>query len=246
MNILDKMEEINVIILCGGQGKRLQSIVNDRPKPMAEVGGRPFLDILIDYVASFGFRRFILCICYMGDFIRRHYQNRKGPLETIFSEEKKPLGTAGAIKKAEPFIGSSPFLVMNGDSFCKVDLRRFLKFHLTTKALSSIVLTNTKDTDSYGNVTLGKSQRIINFSEKTKSHKNSLVSAGIYFFQKEILSLIPANKNFSLEKDLFPSIVDKGFYGYVSTKEFIDIGTPERHKKAREIIEDGVTPENCT
>lgn len=229
-------KNIDVVILCGGLGKRLQSVVNDRPKPMADVGGRPFLDILIDYVASFGFRRFILCICYMGDFIRQHYQNRKGPLEIIFSEEKTPLGTAGAIKKAGPLIGSSPLLATNGDSFCKADLRGFLEFHLITKALSSIVLTNMKDTDDYGNVTLGKSQRIIDFSEKTKSHKNSFVSTGIYLFQKEILSLIPANKNFSLEKDLFPSIVGKGFYGYVSTEEFTDIGTPERHKRAERLL----------
>ena len=228
-------KNIDVVILCGGLGKRLQSVVNDRSKPMVEINGRPFLDVLIDYVASFGFRRFILCIGYMGDFIKRYYRNREGLLEIIFSEEKEPLGTAGAIKKAESLIRSSPFLVMNGDSFCKVDLRIFFQFHLKKKAFSSIVLTNATDTDDYGNVVLGESARIIAFDEKTKKQKSNLVSAGIYLFQKEILSLIPANKNFSLEKDFFSKKVSNRFYGYITQKTFIDIGTPARYKKAEEL-----------
>ncbi len=229
-------EGIDVVILSGGLGKRLQSVVEDRPKPMAEIGGRPFLDILIDYLAGAGFRRCILCIGYMGDFIKRYYQNRKGLLQIIFSEEKAPLGTAGAIKNAERFTSTSPFLVVNGDSYCDVDLKRFLGFHLETKALASIVLTSIEDAGDYGNVTLGEQQRIINFAEKAGCQKGGFISAGIYLFQREILSLIPANQKYSLEEELFPAIVNKEFYGYIGEKALIDIGTPQRYRKADRLL----------
>lgn len=226
---------IDAVILCGGLGERLRDVVSNRPKAMAEINRRPFLDILINYVADFGFRRFILCIGYMGDFIKQYYQQKKGSLKIIFSEEKEPLGTAGAIKNAESLIKSSPFLALNGDSFCQIDLRKFLQFHLEKKALASIVLTKAIDSGDYGNVALGESGQIITFDEKTNKHKNSFVNAGIYLFQKRILSSISTNEKFSLEKDFFPKMVANKFYGYITQKRFIDIGTPARYKKAEKL-----------
>lgn len=236
MGISIDTKEIDVVLLCGGVGERLRPMVNNLPKPMALINNRPFLDILIDYVTSFGFRRFILCIGYLGNIIKRYYRNRKFPFEILFSEEKRPLGTAGAIKNAQTLIQSSPFLVMNADSLCQVDLEKFLDFHLDKNALVSIVLTKMKDTTDYGTVTLGDSQHILGFNEKSNSNKDNLVSAGIYLFQREVPSLIPTNKKFSLEKDFFPKVLDKQFYGFVIKKKFIDIGTPERYKKAKKLL----------
>lgn len=235
MALLDT-KDIDVVILCGGWGKRLRSIVADRPKPMVEINGHPFLDILIDHAIGFGFRRFVLCIGYKSSIIRQYYQNSGEHREIIFSEEKKLLGTAGAIKKAEPFIISSPFLVANGDSFCEVDLKKFIKFHVSKKALVSIVLTSIQNPADYGNVVLGHNQRISKFSEKGKSHKNSFVNAGLYLFQKEVLSLIPSEIVFSLEQNLFPKIIDRSLYGYITQGIFLDIGTPQRYKKAEELL----------
>jgi NDP-sugar pyrophosphorylase family protein len=175
-------------------------------------------------------------IFYVQAFIKKYFQNREGLLKIVFSEERTPLGTAGAIKNAERFISTSPFLVVNGDSYCDVDLKRFLSFHLKIKALASIVLTSIEDANDYGNVTLGKQQRIINFVEKARSRKDSFISAGIYLFQREILSLIPADKKYSLEKELFPAIVNKEFYGYIGEKTLIDIGTPQRYRKAYKLL----------
>ncbi len=88
-----KTEKTDVVILCGGLGKRLKKVVRDRPKSMAEIKGRPFLDILIDYVASFGFRRFILCTGYMGDHIDKYFvRGKERALDILFSRERKPLG----------------------------------------------------------------------------------------------------------------------------------------------------------
>ena len=237
-------KEIDVLILCGGFGKRLRDVINNRPKPMAEINGRPFLDILIDYVASYGFRRFILCIGYMGDVIKQYYQERGSSLTILFSEEREPLGTGGAIKNTEPLIQSNPFLVMNGDSFCPIDLCAFLDFHTSKGALLSIALVKAKETQDYGVIALGESQRIVSFDEKrvgagfcsSPVEGNSFINAGIYLFDNHTLSTIPSHKNFSLEYDLFPKIINREFYGYVTSETLIDIGTPERYEKAKREI----------
>ena len=228
-------KNIDVVLLCGGLGKRIQSVVNDRPKPMAEIKGRPFLDILIDYAATFGFRRFILCIGYMGNFIKRHYQGKRGSLEIIFSEEKELLGTAGAIKNAESLIGSSPFLVMNGDSFCPVDLHEFINFHITKQSELSLTLATIEGVSNYGMAELDESNRIVTFVEKGKE-KNGFISGGVYLFNHSILSLIPSAAVYSLEYNLFPALTNRRCYGYVTKKGFIDIGTPEGYENAKQSL----------
>jgi len=229
MNIDTK--NIDVVILCGGVGKRLKSIVNDRPKPMAEIKGRPFLDWLIDYVSSYEFHRFILSTGYMSEFIRDYYKNKL----ILFSKEKNPLGTAGAVKNSQRFIRSNPFLVMNGDSICRLDLRELLEFHIRKNALVSIALTTSGDVKNSGTVKLNDKQQIVRFSEKVDTTDSSnIINAGVYAFDQEVLSLIPNDKPYSLEYDLFPQL--KRCYGYVTDKDLIDIGTPEGYERARQLL----------
>lgn len=224
-------KNIDVIILCGGLGKRLRCIIND-PKPMAEINERPFLDILIDHVSSYGFTRYILCTGYKGDVIRKFYSKKNNSLTFIFSEEKEALGTAGAIKYAESHINSDPFLVLNGDSFCPVDLHNFLYFHISKGSDLSIALSDREDSGSYGHVNIDKNQKIMVFDEKQRKGEG-LVNAGVYLFNRSILSVIPSNTVYSIEHDLFPSLAGKYFYGYMSNSNFIDIGTPERYEQAK-------------
>ncbi|MDD4910416.1 MAG: nucleotidyltransferase family protein [Candidatus Omnitrophica bacterium] len=228
-------EDIDAVILCGGEGRRIRPVAGDLPKPMIEIGGRPFLDILIDYAARFGFRRFILCIGYGAEFIKRYYKGGKGNYDIVFSEEKALMGTGGCIKNASSKIGSDIFLVMNGDSFCDVDLGKFLEFHTRKKAYCSIVVSPESDSSDYGSIILGESQRINAFSEKSVKG-DGFVNGGIYLFRKEILSEMPEDKNFSLENDFFPVMVKREFYGYLAEGGFIDIGTPERLKQAEKIL----------
>ena len=230
-------QEVDVVILCGGLGKRLRPVLGDRPKPMAKVNGRPFLEIIIDYVATYGFERFTLCIGYMGETIKKYYQKKKDSLTILFSEEEEPLGTGGAVRNAESLIQSNPFLVMNGDSFCRVNLHKFLNFHRYKKALLSMVLVKTEKTKDYGVIALETSHRIVKFGEKASvKHNSGFVNAGIYLFNTNILSLMPVHKNFSLEYDLFPKIVSMEFYGYVTSGVFVDIGTPERYEQAKKLL----------
>jgi len=229
----DNLKKIDVVILSGGQGMRLRKIISDRPKPMVEINQRPFLDMVINYISKYGFRRFILCVGYMAEVIQSYYLKKAGPQEILFSYEDKPLGTAGAVKNAERLILSSPFLVMNGDSFCAVDVSRFFDFHLKKGALLSMVVVGTEDTKDYGLVTLDDSDRIIRFAEKKRKKEKAFINTGIYLFEKDILSLIPSSTKYSLEHDLFPKLVGQEFYGYITEAKLIDIGTPKRYAQAR-------------
>jgi D-glycero-alpha-D-manno-heptose 1-phosphate guanylyltransferase len=226
--------QIDVVILCGGLGSRLAGVVSDRPKPMAQIGPRPFLDILIEYFSSFGFRRFVLCAGHRSQFIREYYSRRSDSLEFIISQEPAPLGTGGAVKNGEAFIKSNPFLAANGDSFCPMDLTEFCDFHSVKRAAMSMVVVEPKDRNDAGRVAVGDDQRIIGFEEKGSGRHGSYVNAGLYLLQRDILSLIPANVKCSLEYDLFPKMVNAGSFAYICREPLIDIGTPARYERAKE------------
>lgn len=228
MAFYSKVEDIDVVILCGGLGTRLSPILKDRPKGMVEIGGRPFLDILIKFISSFGFKRFILCTGHKSEYIKNHYLNKKDLLEYVFSIEPKPLGTAGAIKNAAPLIQSNPFMGFNGDSFCSINLKNFLDFHISKKLIASIALTSKQEKNDYGSVQLNPKNEILNFCEKKSSELFNHTNAGIYAFNKEIFQYIPSPKKSSLEQDIFPSLIKKGVSGFQTNQPLFDIGTPER------------------
>ena len=196
---------MDVAILCGGKGTRLN--LPDLPKPMADINGKPFLEILIDYIASFGFSRFVLCAGFRADKIRWHFRNNRN---VIVSVESVPLGTAGGFKHAQPFFHSKTILVFNGDSICPIDLKEFIKAH---EASGSLVTMAVKKMDY-------------------KLH----INAGIYAVERSVLGSIPSNKPTSFEKDIFPSLVGLGLQSYKTTAKLHDIGTPESLDEFRKSI----------
>lgn len=229
-----KTKNIDVVVLCGGLGTRLKGVVDDRPKPMVEIKGRPFLDILVDYISRYGFKRFILCTGYKSSFIEQYYQDKSNGLIFLFAVEKELLGTAGAVKNAESFIENDIFLVLNGDSFCQINIEDFIIFHLDKKAAVSIAVVKIERASDYGVIRLNDHQRIVSFDEKSCINNTGYVNAGMYIFDKTILGEIPAGQRLSLEYDFFPGILDKGIYGYITDERLLDIGTPERLKQARQ------------
>jgi len=231
------MNNTDVVILCGGRGKRLREAVGDRPKVMAEIGGRPFLDILIDYAAAYGLKRFILCAGYKASYIADYYQGRRDHTFVI-SKEDAPLGTAGAIKNAERFIITDPFIIMNGDSFCPVDLKGFLAFHKNKSAVASVAVVKAIETEDFGSIIMNSGQRVTAFKEK-QDKQSAFINAGIYCFERQALPLIPPNTKMSLEYELFPELINRGLYGFISGKELFDIGTPQRYKQAKTLLTGG-------
>ena len=224
-------KDLDVVILCGGTGTRLRSVVHDRPKPMAEVQGRPFLDLLIAYFAGYGCRRFVLCTGHQGDRIRDYYA--ASDLEIAMSHETEPLGTAGAVAHAKDMIHSDPFLLINGDSHCPVDVAGLLAFHRSRQAQLTLVVTQSEDTKDQGRVIFGQNFRLIRFDEKDPEAGAGYVNAGIYLLEKIVLSQIPKEGRCSLEYDLLPRQVSRDTYVYVCDAPLIDIGTPERYAFAR-------------
>jgi len=232
-NIKETFGNIDVVLLCGGHGNRLREAVSDRPKPMAQINRQPFLDILIDYFSGFGFRRFILCTGHKSEMISEYYAKKNDSNEYIISDEKTPLGTAGALKNAERFIRSNHFIVVNGDSFCKADLCKFYNFHLERNSLMSMAVVESKDTNDSGLVTLNETQRIVGFDEKKHTSRKGYINAGIYLFQKAVFSMIPPAVKSSLEYDVFPKLTKQSSFAFVVCEKLLDIGTPQRYERAK-------------
>ena len=230
MNDVEKTSATDAVILCGGLGTRLRPISGDLPKVLMPFAGKPFIDILIESLLPFGFRRFILCVGHLKEKVRAHFSMRD--YEVVFSEEAEPLGTGGALKNARPHIISSPFLLLNGDSLCPTDINSFRDFHEKKGGLLSIVLTRPLSENAYGMVELDRENRIVAFREKAEARRGSFINAGIYLAERGIFDLMQEAARFSLETDLIPAILPHGCYGLVTDAEVIDIGTPERYVQA--------------
>jgi NDP-sugar pyrophosphorylase family protein len=229
------LKSIDAVILAGGLGTRLQGTVVDRPKPMAMVGDRPFLDLLINDLQRQGLRRFILCVGHRREQIISYYRTRTDA-DFVFSEEEAPLGTGGAVRHAVPLIRSDPFLVLNGDSLCRVDYERFLAFHHEKSARFSIVVAPARSRTDGSFLEIAKDGHILRFLEKaaiTKVEK-SLINAGIYLLSKSLSLSWRQPAPFSLEHDIFPQLVGKErCYAFSVDAEVMDIGTPERYVEAQ-------------
>lgn len=221
-----------VTILAGGLGTRLRSVVNDRPKVLAEVGGKPFLAYWLESLALQGFREVVLCVGYLGNHVERCLGNQFGPIRVRYSYETEPLGTGGALRLALPHLETRDVLVLNGDSFCEVDLAAFWNAHCSRSACGSMVLRYEEDTRRFGRVTLMPDSRLENFLEKSDVRRPGWINAGVYLLPKAWIESIPSGIPVSLERDLLPQWLPGGIYGFPSAGRFIDIGTPESFARA--------------
>ena len=213
----------DVLVVCGGLGTRLGKAAEGLPKPMVDVGGKPFLEILVDWAAGQGFERFIFCSGYKAELIRRHFERRPG-IEAFFSEEKEPLGTGGALKLAWPLRRSEVALVLNGDSFCDVDLRGLLA--LAGRGVAAMALAEAAGRVDGGYAALAEDGRITSFAEKDPKG-GPWINAGVLALGAAVFDAIPAGPC-SLEKDVLPKLLDRGVFGLKTSAPLYDIGTPER------------------
>jgi NDP-sugar pyrophosphorylase family protein len=222
------------VLLVGGLGTRLRTVVPSAPKPLAPVGNRPFLELLIRQLGSQGIRSLIMCTGYLADHIEREFGDGSSLGVTIdYSKEPEALGTAGAVKFAERFLQGVPdFLVMNGDSFLELDLRQLIQLHRARGGLATMAVVPVENAGRYGTVHVGSDNRITAFCEKTGSDCPGLINAGVYVFGPAILELIRAGP-VSLEKDVFPRLLDQGLYAAREQGVFIDIGTPADYAHAQ-------------
>jgi len=224
----------DVVILAGGLGKRLHSVTGGGQKVLVKIGDKPFLEILIDYIASQGGRRFILCVGHGSDEVEAYFQHKYQDREIVFSKEESPLGTGGAIKQGSTHVKTDQFLAMNGDCFCVIDYNRLVGFHLRQNAKASIAVTLMPDARDYGTIELSSSGAIEAFKEKQPVAREAFINTGTYCLERNIFSLVETSVKFSIEYDFFPHLVGRGFYGFEVENKFIDIGTPDRYQWAQE------------
>jgi len=223
---------VSAAILAGGFGTRLQPVVSDKPKIMADVRGRPFITYLLDQLSDLGICEVVLCLGYMAEMVIQQLGRSYGSMRLRYSVEDKPAGTGGALGLALPLFTHESVLVMNGDSYFGTNLDAFVRWYFTVGAKAGILLAQVQDTTRYGSVDLDTNGGIAAFKEKTASEGAGWINAGVYMLAKEVFNLLPAGDIFSLERQLFPALIGKGLLGFPAEGRFIDIGTPESYVRA--------------
>jgi NDP-sugar pyrophosphorylase family protein len=230
-------EGAKAVLLVGGLGTRLRSVVSSTPKPLASVGERPFLELLVQQLRCQGVRRLVLCTGYLAHEIEKQLgDGLKWGVTIEYSQEPHPMGTAGAVKLAEPLLRDvSDFLVMNGDSFMEIDFQALINAHSKCGGIATIAVLRMKNEMRYGTVQVTTEDRISGFTEKSESDGTGFVNAGIYVFSRRIFDHIPEGP-VSLERDIFPKLLDQGLYASKQHGVFIDIGTPEDYTRAQGLV----------
>ena len=221
------------IILAGGLGTRLRSVVSDVPKCMAPVAGKPFLHFVIEYLLQQGIDKFIFSLGYKSEVIIDFVNDQYPTISKQYSIEAEPLGTGGAIKLACSLATEKDVLILNGDTIFKIDSKQLSSFHIEREADCTLALKSMQHFDRYGVVELNTDSSIASFKEK-QFYETGLINGGVYalnvtnFLQEDLL------QKFSFEKNYLEAFFDKRkMFGIVQNGYFIDIGIPEDFEKAQ-------------
>lgn len=223
---------MEAIILAGGMGTRLQSVVSDVPKPMADINGKPFLEYLLKYLSNSGITRAVLSVGYKSNIIAGHFGSRYANIEIVYAIENEPLGTGGALVQSLKHVNDSDVFLLNGDTFFAVDLLQFCQIHQHQQNDVTLVLKPMENFDRYGVVELAEG-RVKGFKEKRFTERG-LINGGVYLLKTSILNIQQLPKKFSFETDfLEKELQDLQVGAHISDAFFIDIGIPEDYEKAK-------------
>ncbi len=225
------------ILLVGGRGTRLQSVISDRPKPLAEVAGRPFAEWLLLQLRAQGVRRFILASGYLSEHIQNHFgDGARWGVEIVHSVESEPLGTGGAARLAAEHVRGAHCFLLNGDSYCTVELAALAHYHQRVGARATLALRHLPDASRYGTVELAPDGQIVRFREKVAAAGPGLINAGVYCLAREAVLSLPPAQVLSIETEVFAHWAGTGVYGLLSEGAFLDIGTPETYAQAESYL----------
>ena len=234
---------MQAVILVGGQGTRLRPLTSRIPKPVVRLVDRPFISFMLEWLRGHGVDDVIMSCGFLADGVRDVLgDGSELGIRLRFVEEPEPLGTAGALKLAEPMLDER-FLMLNGDVLTDIDLTAQIAQHESTGARATLSLVPVEDPSAYGVVVLGEGSRVSDFLEKPSAGEapSNLISAGAYVLERDVLELIPPDRNVSIEREVWPVLIGDGLHGYVSNGYWLDIGTPERYLRGTfDIIEGNV------
>jgi D-glycero-alpha-D-manno-heptose 1-phosphate guanylyltransferase len=230
---------LQAVILAGGLGTRLREVVRDRPKPLAELDGKPFLEYQIDFLKKYCITDLIICVGYLSEKIENHFLDGTDyGVSIAYSREEELLGTGGALKNAMDLLHEQ-FFVLNGDTLFLINLFEMEKFHEYELADATLALTKVNDPSRYGSVIIDHNDRgnhILSFSENSTSR--TLINAGIYIMNKELFCHSDLPDRFSFENYFLPKIIQTSrVCGFVDEcAYFVDIGTATGYRRLEEDI----------
>ena len=241
---------MQAVVLIGGKGTRLRPITYTVPKAMVPLRGKPYVQYMVDSLRSAGLEGAVLSMGYLPDPIRKHFASH--PLDGFSLEyvvEDFPLGTAGGIKNAQGYLQEGPFVATNGDVLTGLDLAEVVQAHRDSGALATITLTSVEDPSPYGLVEVNHQMLVKRFVEKPGGDgpHASLINAGIYVLEPEVLNMIPGGREVSLEREIFPELQAMGkLRAYVSSAYWRDIGTPHSYLAASHDLLSGTVARDRT
>jgi mannose-1-phosphate guanylyltransferase len=230
--------DIDVLVLAGGLGTRLQEVLSGRPKVLAPVMEKPFLGHLLDWLTRRGVRRVILGLGYGAAEVCAYLDGHSfAPLHIRTIVEPEPLGTGGAVAYAAGSLTSEHVMVMNGDTIIESDLEAFLAEHLCSGAPASIICARVEDAARYGRVEIDPEGWIDHFAEKDGAFRGpAWISAGFYLFARAAIIRLSSPANRSLERDVLEKMPPRSIHAFRADGRFLDIGTPETLARASEVL----------
>jgi mannose-1-phosphate guanylyltransferase len=250
---------MQAVILVGGEGTRLRPLTSTVPKPVVPLVDRPFIAFMLEWLRGHGIEDVIMSCGFLATSVRNVLGDGSGlGIRLRFVEEPDPRGTAGALKFAESMLDER-FLMLNGDVLTDIDLTAQIAQHERSGARATLALVPVEDPTAYGLVRLAEDHSVRDFVEKPSSDNieggaagrrqasgplhsyTNLISAGAYVLERDVLELVPPERNVSIEREVWPALIGDGLYGYPSESYWLDIGTPERYLKGTfDIIEGNV------
>lgn len=229
---------MEAVILAGGQGTRLKSAVNDRPKPLADINGKPFLSYLMEYWIGQGVKRFILSVGYRANMIREYYGDEFQGISVVYAVERIPSGTGGGLILSLECLNSpaiNPFLLINGDTFFAVNLDEMISHHNKTVSDMTIACRVLQATDRYGIIKMDNSNRVLAMVGGSETGER-LINGGVYLINREMFSKTD-NFDFpvSFETEIIPALLrnNRKLSAVAFNSFFIDIGVPEDYQQAQ-------------
>lgn len=233
---------MQAILLAGGLGTRLRSVVSDRPKPMALIEGRPFMEYVTRELVRHGIRDIIFAVGYKGSMVERYFGDGEAfGFHGLYAYEETLLGTAGAIRNGGRFISEERFFVLNADTFYQLDYQRLARIQDEQDLDMALVLRKVPQMSRYGRAALDADGILTAFDEKTEEAGPGTINGGVYLMKRELLDTIPEGK-VSLEHDMVPKWLSQGrrMGGFVNDGYFIDIGIPESYLQFGEDVRNRV------
>ncbi len=239
---------MQAILLAGGLGTRLRSVISDRPKPMALIGDKPFMEYVVHELSRHGITDIIFAVGYKGSMVEDYFgdgsrfaaADGSGSLTVRYAYEEELLGTAGAIKNAGKLVTEERFFVLNADTFYQIDYQRLVRMQEDLDLEMTLVLRQVPDASRYGQAVL-EDGRLTAFNEKTAEAKPGTINGGVYLMTRALLDEIPEGK-VSLENEMIPRWLkeNRKLGGFVNDGYFIDIGIPEAYYQFMDDVKKGV------